>query len=136
MSIIFSKQEAIASSIAIRAVARMQKPDIDIKLEEQLLKNAIIEYSRTVRMESVGILLRVLYEDDMKLLKANMAKVNFCNATTDGVIKNKCKVLAKIIPAIKSYLGIAYYKRLVADINKSIELDEYSDTVFFDEIFS
>lgn len=136
MSIIFSKQDAIASSIAIRAVARMKEPDIDIKLEEQLLKNAIIEYGRTVRMESVGILLRVLYEDDMKLLKANMSKVNFCNAVTNGEIRNKCKVLAKIIPAIKSYLGIAYYKRLVADINKSRGLDEYSDTVFLDEIFS
>ena len=136
MSIIFSKQDALASNIAMRAVARMQEQDADIKLEEQMLKKAIIDYRRCVRMESVGYILRLLYQDNMDALRADLAKVNLANCKNDDEIKNRSKILATINPAIKSYIGITYYDRLVKDINKKVGLDEYADTIFFDEIFS
>ena len=136
MSIIFSKQDAIASSIAIRAVARMKEPDIDIKLEEQLLKKAIIDFGRCVRMESVGYMLRLLYSDDMDSLRADIAKANFANVKYENIIVNRDKVLATINPTIKTYISLPYYERLVKDINKRVGLDEYADAVFLDEIFT
>ena len=135
MSIIFSKQDAIASSIAIRAVARMKEPDIDIKLEEQLLKKAIIDFGRCVRMESVGYILRLLYSDDMDALRGDFAKVNFANCKSEDEIKNRSKILATINPALKTYIGLQYYNRLVQDINKRVSLEDYCDQVFFDEVF-
>ncbi len=41
MSIIFSKQDALASSIAMRATTRMQKPEVDYQLEQALLKKEL-----------------------------------------------------------------------------------------------
>lgn len=136
MSIIFSKQDALASNIAIRAVARMQEQDADIKLEEQMLKKAIIDYGRCVRMESVGYLLRLLYSDDMDALRADIAKANFANIHHKDKIVNRDKVLAAINPTIKTYISLPYYERLVKDINKRVGLDEYADAVFLDEIFT
>ena len=136
MSIIFSKQDALASNIAMRAVARMQEQDVDIKLEEQLLKNAIIDFGRCVRMESVGYILRLLYADDMDALRGDFAKVKFANCVNKDEIKNRSKILATINPDIKTYIGTTYYDRLVKDINKRLGLDKYADAVFFDEIFS
>ena len=136
MSIIFSKQDALASSIAMRATARMQKPDVDYQLEEALLKNGIIDFGRCVRMESVGYLLRLLYSDDMDALRGDFAKVNFANCINKDEIKNRSRILATMNPAIKTYIGITYYDRLVKDINKRVGLDEYADAVFLDEIFT
>ena len=136
MSIIFSKQDALASSIAMRATARMQKPEVDYQLEQALLKNGIIDFGRCVRMESVGYLLRLLYSDDMDALRGDFAKVNFANWINKDEIKNRSRILATINPAIKTYIGITYYDRLVKDINKRVGLDEYADAVFLDEIFT
>lgn len=136
MSIIFSKQDALASNIAIRATARMQKAEVDYQLEQALLKDAIISFGRCVRMKSVGYLLRLLYSDDMDALRGDFAKVSFANCINKDEIKNRSRILATINPAIKTYIGITYYDRLVNDINKKVGLDEYADTIFFDEIFS
>lgn len=136
MSIIFSKQDALASNIAIRATARMQKPEVDYQLEQALLKNGIIDFGRCVRMESVGYLLRLLYSDDMDSLRADIAKANFANVKYENIIVNRDKVLATINPTIKTYISLPYYERLVKDINKRVGLDEYADAVFLDEIFS
>ena len=136
MSIIFSKQDALASSIAMRATARMQKPEVDYQLEQALLKNGIIDFGRCVRMESVGYLLRLLYSDDMDSLRADIAKANFANVKYENIIVNRDKVLAAINPTIKTYISLPYYERLVKDINKRVGLDEYADAVFLDEIFT
>lgn len=136
MSIMFSKQDALASNIAIRATARMQKPEVDYQLEQALLKNGIIDFGRCVRMESVGYLLRLLYSDDMDSLRADIAKANFANVKYENIIVNRDKVLATINPTIKTYISLPYYERLVKDINKRVGLDEYADAVFLDEIFS
>ena len=136
MSIIFSKQDALASSIAMRATARMQKPEVDYQLEQALLKNGIIDFGRCVRMESMGYLLRLLYSDDMDSLRADIAKANFANVKYENIIVNRDKVLAAINPTIKTYISLPYYERLVKDINKRVGLDEYADAVFLDEIFT
>ncbi len=62
--------------------------------------------------------------------------MNFANCINKGEIKNRSRILATINPAIKTYIGITYYDRLVKDINKRLGLDEYADAVFLDEIFS
>lgn len=136
MSIIFSKQDALASNIAIRATARMQKAEVDYQLEQALLKDAIISFGRCVRMESAGYILRLIYQDNMDALRGDFAKVNFANCKNEDEIKNRSKILATINPAIKTYIGIKYYDRLVKDINKRVGLDEYADAVFLDEIFT
>ena len=136
MSIIFSKQDALASNIAMRATARMQKPEVDYQLEQALLKNGIIDFGRCVRMESVGYLLRLLYSDDMDALRGDFAKVNFVDCKNKDEIKNRSKILATISPALKTYIGVQYYNRLVQDINKRVSLEDYCDQVFFDEVFS
>ena len=136
MSIIFSKQDALASNIAMRATARMQKPEVDYQLEQALLKDAVIDFGRCVRMESVGYMLRLLYSDDMDSLRADIAKANFANVKYENLIVNRDKVLATINPTIKTYISLPYYERLVKDINKRVGLDEYADAVFLDEIFT
>ncbi len=136
MSIIFSKQDALASNIAMRASARMQKPEVDYQLEQALLKNGIIDFGRCVRMESAGYILRLIYQDNMDALRADLAKVSFANCKNDEEIKNRSKILATISPALKTYIGVQYYNRLVQDINKRVSLEDYCDQVFFDEVFS
>ena len=134
MSIIFNRIESQAKSIALTYTQIMKRGNADYDLEQEKLKNVLIEFSRSIRLEAIATILRELYDNDMNALSVDMTKVEFSGGDNNFPLENRGKVLMHLNPALKSNLGTKYYAQLVRDIHNKVSLEEYAD-ILFPEVF-
>lgn len=134
MSIIFNRIEQQAKSIALTYTSIMRQGNVDYQAEQEKLKNVLIDFSRSIRLEAVASMIRELYEDDMTSLAIDLKKVQFLGDAQSSHLEDKGKVLMYLNPKIRQYLGPKYYGMFIHDIENKIALEEYAD-IIFPEVF-